>query len=200
MTLRFVVAIACAIAAVPVHAGGSGQLALESARVSLDGTSSLHPYSASTTTVRLVNAELAGESLDAALRAGALKAFDIAIPVATLTSPREGIDKNMHKSLASSRHPDITFRLTTLMALEPAGPDGQPLRAAGVLTIAGTAREVILDLKARQNGQQMTVSGTIDLVMTDYGIKPPTAMLGMLKTDPKVTVTFEIVLTTPSAG
>jgi hypothetical protein len=33
--------------------------------------------------------------------------------------------------------------------------------------------------------------------MTDYGIKPPTAMLGMLKTDPKVTVTFETVLTTP---
>ena len=27
--------------------------------------------------------------------------------------------------------------------------------------------------------------------MTDFGITPPKAMLGMLKTDPKVTVTFE---------
>ena len=30
--------------------------------------------------------------------------------------------------------------------------------------------------------------------MTDFGITPPKAMLGMLKTDPKVTVTFETVL------
>jgi hypothetical protein len=33
--------------------------------------------------------------------------------------------------------------------------------------------------------------------MTDFAIKPPTAMLGMLKTDPKVTVTFETVLAIP---
>jgi hypothetical protein len=33
--------------------------------------------------------------------------------------------------------------------------------------------------------------------MTDYGIKPPTAMLGLLKTDPKITVTFEAVLSVP---
>ena len=33
--------------------------------------------------------------------------------------------------------------------------------------------------------------------MTDYGITPPKAMLGMLKTDPKVTVTFETVLSVP---
>ena len=43
----------------------------------------------------------------------------------------------------------------------------------------------------------ITVIGDVPLLMTDYGIKPPTAMLGMLKTDPKITVTFEVVLTMP---
>ena len=33
--------------------------------------------------------------------------------------------------------------------------------------------------------------------LRDYGIAPPKAMLGMLKTDPKVTVTFETVLMIP---
>jgi len=33
--------------------------------------------------------------------------------------------------------------------------------------------------------------------MTDFGIKPPTAMLGMLKTDPKVGIAFETVLAVP---
>jgi hypothetical protein len=41
------------------------------------------------------------------------------------------------------------------------------------------------------------VTGQVVLLMTDYGIKPPTAMLGMLKTDPKVTITFETVLSVP---
>jgi hypothetical protein len=42
-----------------------------------------------------------------------------------------------------------------------------------------------------------TVTGEVNLLMTDFGIAPPKAMLGMLKTDPKVTVTFETVLGVP---
>ena len=40
----------------------------------------------------------------------------------------------------------------------------------------------------------LTVQGSLDLLMTDYGITPVKAMMGMLQTDPKVTVTFETVL------
>ena len=47
------------------------------------------------------------------------------------------------------------------------------------------------------NASTITVIGEVSLLMTDYGIKPPTAMLGMLKTDPKITVTFETVLALP---
>jgi hypothetical protein len=35
------------------------------------------------------------------------------------------------------------------------------------------------------------------MLMTDFGIVPPKAMLGMLKTDPKVTITFETLLAVP---
>ena len=38
------------------------------------------------------------------------------------------------------------------------------------------------------------MTGTTSLMMTDYGVTPPKAMLGMLKTNPKVTITFELVL------
>jgi len=58
-------------------------------------------------------------------------------------------------------------------------------------------REVVLDLTTVRHDATLTVKGTLDLLMTDYGIKPPTAMLGMLKTEPKVTVTFETVLAVP---
>jgi hypothetical protein len=36
--------------------------------------------------------------------------------------------------------------------------------------------------------------GTRDLLMTDFGIKPPTMFMGMLKTHDKVVVTIELQL------
>jgi hypothetical protein len=37
----------------------------------------------------------------------------------------------------------------------------------------------------------------VQILMTDFGVTPPTAMLGMLKTYPKVTITFDTQLTVP---
>jgi hypothetical protein len=67
----------------------------------------------------------------------------------------------------------------------------------GTLRIAGIEREVVLPLQAERSDDTLVVRGRLSLLMTDYGITPPTAMLGMLKTDPKVTVTFETVLSVP---
>ena len=173
-------------------------LAIDTARVTITGTSNIHPYTASTTTVRMTGVALgtavAGPGFwDALVKPGGLEAFEVAIPAAQLTSPKEGLDKNMHKALKVQEHPDITFRLTALERAATAGA----LKARGILRIAGAERDVVLDLTTERRDATLTVKGKLDLLMTDYGIKPPTAMLGMLKTDPKVTVTFEAVLGVP---
>jgi hypothetical protein len=173
-------------------------LKLISSRVTLAGTSNIHPYTASTIATRAIRVQVArgvlGEEgiTDAILKPGALEVFEIAIPAATLSSPREGLDKNMHKALKVTEHPEIAFRLLRLEAA-----DAGALRAVGVLKIAGVEREVALAVKARRADDTITVTGELQLLMTDFGIAPPKAMLGMLKTDPKVTVTFETVLGVP---
>jgi polyisoprenoid-binding protein YceI len=180
-------------------ASAEGPLAIDTARVTIAGTSNIHEYTATTTKVRVTRAQLgdalAGASLwEHALKPGVVEAFEIAIPAATLTSPKEGLDKNMHKALKVQEHPDITFRLVRFEAKETAAGAA---RAIGMLKIAGVEREVALDITTKRAGATLTVQGQLDLLMTDYGITPPKAMLGMLKTDPKVTVTFETVLTIP---
>ena len=91
-------------------------LTLTSGRVSISGTSNIHPYTASTTDVRMVHARLANgvaaRGWPDVLEPGALEAFEIAIPAATLSSPKEGIDKTMHKALQVTEHPEIAFRLS----------------------------------------------------------------------------------------
>ena len=172
-------------------------LTLSSGRVSIAGTSNIHDYTASTTNVRVVQMELAEgvkgpDFWDEIVKPGAIGSFEVAIAAGSLSSPREGIDKNMYKALKVTEFPHITFRLIRFDGGEPG-----MLRATGVLKIAGVEREVTLNLKTERHDATFTVKGAVTLLMTDYGITPPKALLGMLKTDPKITVTFETVLAIP---
>ena len=177
--------------------GAQAPLAINSARITISGTSNIHEFTASTSSVRITRALVASgvagpEFWTAVLKPGSLEAFEIAIPAKTLTSPKEGLDKNMHKALKVQEHADIVFRLARFEPL-----DGTAVNAIGKLTISGVERDVTLVLKTEHTAAGLSVKGTTQLLMTDYGIKPPTAMLGMLKTDPKVTITFETLVTVP---
>jgi polyisoprenoid-binding protein YceI len=181
--------------ALGVTTGAQAPLAVGSARVTINGTSNIHAYTASTTTVNVTRAQFAAaagpEFWASVLKPGAVEDFEVAIPAATLTSPRDGLDKVMHKALMVKEHRDITFRL---LRFEPRPGMADALRAVGVLKVGGVEREVALDITTERKGSAMSVQGQTQFLMTDFGIKPPTAMLGMLKTDPKVSVAFEVVL------
>ena len=190
--------VSCVVAAGAglTAAAPDAPLSLVSARVTIDGTSNVHPYTASSKAVRLTRFQIAatnGDVLRQVLQPGALEAFDIAIAASSLASPKGDIDKNMHKALKVQEHADITFRLRTLDT-GTGEAAGIPLKAIGTLTIAGVEREVTLDLKAQRAGATLTLTGGVDLLMTDFGVTPPKAMLGMLKTDAKVRVSFEVVV------
>ena len=105
------------------------------------------------------------------MKPGSVEAFEIAIPAGTLTSPKEGLDKNMHKALKVQDYPDITFRLTRF---EPQRRRGRHrARPLACCEIAGVEREVAIDITTKRTGATLTVRGRLDLLMTDYGIKPP---------------------------
>jgi polyisoprenoid-binding protein YceI len=198
--LRFApIALAAAVATSSVPAAApKAPLAIDTARVSIAGTSNIHEYTASTTTVRVTRVALAaaatGDDLwSGVVKPGAIEAFEIAIPATSLSSPKAGLDKNMWKALKTDQFDTITF---ALKRLEP-GAAPNALKAIGTLRIAGVEREVTLNLLTERRDATLAVKGSVALLMTDYGIKPPVAMLGMLKTDPKVTVSFETVLAVP---
>ena len=198
MTIFLACALAATLHTAPRAAGSAAAgtpspLTMTSARVSLDGTSNIHPYTASTTAVRVVALEVGsaptGDLLDYVLQPGGLTAFEVAVPTKGLTSPKEGIDKNMHKALKAEEFANIRFRLGTI-----APGTGGGYRAAGWLTIAGVEKEVVLDVQVRRNASALAVTATTALLMTDYGITPPKALMGMLKTDPKIQIRIELVL------
>lgn len=169
----------------------------------LDGDSTLHRFSARTTDVRgavyMDEEALPAQASDVAalVRAGHVRSFDMAAPVEKLTSGDSGLDKNMWKALKSSQFKDIRFRADGF-EIRPADTRGAAFGLAlhGSLTVAGVTRPLVLTVDGFGVPGGVRIMGSTSLRMTDYAVKPPTFMLGAIKTADQVVVKFDMELRT----
>jgi polyisoprenoid-binding protein YceI len=63
----------------------------------------------------------------------------------------------------------------------------------GKLTIHGVTKDVTATAKAQLSGGKVEVAGSVSIVMTDYGITPPSVPFATV--DPQVTIEFDVFLT-----
>ena len=167
-------------------------ISVATALLSISGTSTMHPYNVSTKSLKVVSGIADAADMKALLQPGALQTFALQIPVNTFVSERDGLTKQMLKALKADKHPLITFTLAEY-AVESAGA-GATVKAAGTLTVAGVEKPIDIALDVNERAGALHARGSRELLMTDFGIKPPTMFMGMLKTDDKVTITFELQL------
>jgi polyisoprenoid-binding protein YceI len=72
---------------------------------------------------------------------------------------------------------------------------GSTLETAGTITVAGVAKDVHVRITIEQLADgTVKARGSVPLLMTDFGVKPPTGLLGLVRSHNEVTVRFEIVL------
>jgi polyisoprenoid-binding protein YceI len=196
---------ACTLATVYVATGAAQDVAVarspvtvSSATVTIEGTSTKDPFVASTKTVRVTRLRVAGprsgDVLQQVLQPGGLEAFDATIPVVSLTSPDEGVAGHIHESLEADTHPEIRFQLRSITPAPHDVSGFVRLSAGGTLTVAGVERDVTLTLNVMRAGDWLLVDGNTDLLMTDFGVKPPKGLLGMLRTDPLIRVRVYVVV------
>lgn len=119
----------------------------------------------------------------------AITASQIRVPVSGLECKNGTMNGKMRDALRADAHGTISFTLT---AAELAS--GNRVRATGRLTIAGETRSVTTTVQAQitANGK-LRVAGELPVTMSGYGVKPPTAMMGALKTGDDVVVHFELL-------
>lgn len=160
----------------------------------IEGTSNLHGWSCKATTLD------AAIELDAAAAAQvtvappkALKKVHVKVPVKSIKCGHGGMDDNVYKALKADETPDISYILATFEAAPGEAKDSFTLRTVGTLTIAGKENKVEMDVVATRlpNGS-VKATGMVPIKMTDFGIKPPTAIFGRLKTGDEVKVNFEL--------
>lgn len=158
----------------------------------ISGTSTLHDWTAKSTALT-GKAVFAGQWTGKGGAAIDLRAIDLVIAVKSLKSSEGGgMDDTMYGALHLKKHAFITYQLTTARLLAP--PVGKKAPAifntTGKLKVNGTTRTVplVLTVTPLADGG-LTITTTTKLKMTDFGVKPPTAMFGVIRSGNAITVT-----------
>ena len=149
--------------------------------LAIDGTSNVHDWTETAEVIKgTMDLTLAGNVVEE------ITALNLTIPVNSLKSGKSTMDKNTYKALKESEHPNIYFRLKS------ARVEGLNIHFIGSLTVAGSTKEVDLKATYSSSSSHIIINGEYACKMTDFGVQPPTAMLGTMKTGDDIVISFSV--------
>lgn len=120
------------------------------------------------------------------------KTLTVEIPVRSLISGEKLMDKKTHEAFNEPKNPTITFNMTELNSVQVTG-DNIAVTVTGNLTLRGVTKKVTLKSNGKASTPGVyTFEGTLPIKMSDFGMDPPTAMLGTMKTKDQVTVNYKV--------
>ena len=123
----------------------------------------------------------------------AVKGVGVRVPAAQLDCKNGKMNSHMLKALKATEHPEITFDLTSYELATVTS--GVKVTLVGDLTLGGVKKSITMIAKAAPvDGGALKVTGVQDVVLSEYGLKAPTLMMGTLKVQDLVKVHFDLLL------
>ena len=158
-------------------------LAKES-RLWLEGTSTVRSFKCTATKLDVAVTTNPNNSPDELV-----KSASVIVPVASLDCSNNTMNEHMRKALKSDANPSISWKLNSYRV------SGTSVVMSGLLTIAGKQNEIEITGSgvAEPNGT-IRIKGSKEFNMTQYGVKPPSLMMGTMKVRDPVKVSFDLVL------
>ncbi len=153
------------------------------ASINVHGTSNLHDWDMKPTKV---TGELGING------SKQINSITIKIEVKSLKSGNGIMDGKTYDAFDYKKNPYIVFQLTDVCQATLSDNDTE-ITLTGNLSFAGATRKISIKSigKITKSGDYQ-LKGSVPLKMTDFKMKPPTAMLGTMKTGDAVTVKFDV--------
>ena len=96
------------------------------------------------------------------------------------------LDAALNDMMAATQHPQLTFSSTRIAAKSKGQYEVQ-----GNLTVRGIARPVTFPAAVKPVGdQRLEIDGDAQISLKDYGLKGPSALMGLIGTKDKMTLRF----------
>lgn len=123
---------------------------------------------------------------------------EVSVPVLDLDCGFGPMNRDLRRALGAEEHPTITFVLTDAEALgeEPEPGAWVSIQSTGDLHLAGAHRRLTVDADGRRLPDgRVVVRGEHALRMSDFGVRPPSRALGLVRAHDDIVVRFDLVAT-----
>lgn len=170
---------------------GQGEYKLTNHWMVIKGTSNLHNWESKVNDLRCA----ANITTTTTLSVKSLNYLTVEIPVKSIKSDKGSImDNKTYDALKAGSYSIIALKLVNVNKIENK-PDGVIINTTCNLTIAGVTNKIDINVTGKVSPDgSIRLAGSKKIKMTDYQIKPPTALLGSLTTGDEVEIAFSIVL------
>lgn len=102
------------------------------------------------------------------------------------------MDNKTYEALKVNTYPEILFTLCVPQRLTPVRNCETAVPVKGYLSLAGVCKTVIMQVKTFAISQgKLEFEGFQNLKMTDFGVRPPTALFGTMRASPDITIHFK---------
>jgi len=122
-----------------------------------------------------------------------IQKLNLKVSVKSLKSDKGSImDNKTYDALKGDDHPYITFKMSSIKSIVKSRT-GYTVEVNGDLTIAGVTKNVDINgtVYVKENGK-LYIETSKALKMTDFGIDPPTAMMGAMTVGNDITIKFKL--------
>jgi polyisoprenoid-binding protein YceI len=158
-------------------------------RVWVDGTSTTRAWHCESTRAE----GSAAASTTELAQLGSVSRAEITVPIATLDCRNTTMNGHMRNALKATTAPEIRFRASSVQ-VTPTSDAAGTARMEGTLSMGGQDHPVTIDATVSRDNGQLRVRGSKHLNMTEWGLRPPSLMMGTMRVRPAVTVGFDVVL------
>lgn len=160
--------------------------------ITVEGTSTLHAFHCKTNKIMAYVDVDPGYTKDLTKIAKPIVSVKVNVLVKSLACGNGQMDKNLYSTLNADKTPMITYTLSGYDVLNGLSASFAA-NTKGTLKISGTEKLVDMKVNASRLAEgKVTAEGEETLLMTDFGIKPPSFMLGTLKVGNEIKVRFNL--------
>ena len=192
-TLLMVSALMAAATAAGAQSASAIRLRLEpGSELSIEGTSNVHGFHCKTNKINAYIDVNPDYTKDLTKVARPIVSVQVNIAVKSLSCGNRKMDENMYSTLKADENQLIKYRLSGYDILDGSSA-AFAAKTTGTLTIMGKEKTVAMKIDAaRLNEGKATAQGEETLLMTDFGIKPPSFMFGTMKVGDVIKVKFNL--------
>jgi len=155
-------------------------------RIIIKGTSNLHDWEEN---VEKFNVNVSMKMLNNEIQG--IHYVHVTCKSSSIVSDHDIMTNKTLEALRTDKYPEIVFTMESVEKLVSVYGKASGI-LSGNLTMAGTTTRINIAFEGNISNNRVVITGSKDINMNDFKIKPPTAMLGTLKTGETVVISFHL--------